>query len=225
MLFMLPSIIAALANVFVLTSIYFYLFLQYRERYMGVWALSWLSYFLRISLEIGGAGSVSLPLAAGTQLLSHISAFFFLWGTHIFIGRKIPWLWYYSFGAGFLWLILGSIASFPFQALSFPIFALNGAVFVWTGFVFLRYPAITGSGKQITGWSLVLWGLHKLNYPFLRPIPWFAPWGFIIAALLALISAIGIILIYFQRVRKELHKSSRCLCCKKNGRGAPSAPR
>ncbi|MBZ0156585.1 MAG: PAS domain S-box protein [Alphaproteobacteria bacterium] len=208
MLFMLPSIIAALANVFVLTSIYFYLFLQYRERYMGVWALSWLSYFLRISLEIGGAGSVSLPLAAGTQLLSHISAFFFLWGTHIFIGRKIPWLWYYSFGAGFLWLILGSIASFPFQALSFPIFALNGAVFVWTGFVFLRYPAITGSGKQITGWSLVLWGLHKLNYPFLRPIPWFAPWGFIIAALLALISAIGIILIYFQRVRKELHKSS-----------------
>ena len=64
-----------------------------------------------------------------------------------------------------------------------------------------------GTGGRIAGCSQVLWGLHHLDYPFLRPVVWFAPWGFLIGAALGLLSAIGIMLAYFERVWEELAKS------------------
>jgi two-component sensor histidine kinase len=63
---------------------------------------------------------------------------------------------------------------------------------------------------------LLLWGSHVWGD---RHIPriwiwvsvacgvWFAPWGYLLGALFSLISAIGIILVYFERAREALRES------------------
>ncbi|MHB8809921.1 MAG: hybrid sensor histidine kinase/response regulator, partial [Desulfobulbaceae bacterium] len=48
---------------------------------------------------------------------------------------------------------------------------------------------------------------HKLDYPFLRPLVWFAPWGYLLAATLEVMVAIGMLLIYFESTREALAKN------------------
>jgi signal transduction histidine kinase len=52
--------------------------------------------------------------------------------------------------------------------------------------------------SYVVGYTFILWGLHKFDYPFLRPVKWFAPWGYLLGTLLALTSAMGILVIYFK---------------------------
>ncbi|MCL5966278.1 MAG: PAS domain S-box protein [Deltaproteobacteria bacterium] len=78
---------------------------------------------------------------------------------------------------------------------------------MWTGLVFLRIKGLDGFGKRVTAGAFILWGIHLLDYPFLRPVEWFAPWGFLIAATLSLFAALGIILLFFQKTRDALSRS------------------
>src|SRR3546814_15845211 len=48
---------------------------------------------------------------------------------------------------------------------------------------------------------LIAWGLHKLNYPWLRPVEWFAPLGFLLADFLAMLAAAGLLLVTAGRLR------------------------
>ncbi|SHO53751.1 hybrid sensor histidine kinase/response regulator [Desulfopila aestuarii] len=52
--------------------------------------------------------------------------------------------------------------------------------------------------------AYIFWGIHKANYPFLRPVLWFAPWGYLLGAVLELIVAMGLILIYFKKTKNTL---------------------
>jgi PAS domain S-box-containing protein len=54
---------------------------------------------------------------------------------------------------------------------------------------------------------MAVWGLHRLNYPFLRPVEWFAPIGFGIAAALELTVAVGSTLAHAEHVRNKLRAS------------------
>ena len=51
---------------------------------------------------------------------------------------------------------------------------------------------------------ITLWGVHIFNYPFLRPIKSLAPWGYLIGSALMVVVALGFLLVYFERVRREL---------------------
>jgi len=45
------------------------------------------------------------------------------------------------------------------------------AVTLWTGWVFWRYARQNGSGSaRFLAWTFLLWGLHHLDYPLLRPL-------------------------------------------------------
>jgi PAS domain S-box-containing protein len=198
---MVSSIIGSLALVFV----YFYLFVQYRERYMGVWAMSWAIYTLRHVLEI----SIVLPqessiLTIGNQASSLISGVFLLWGAYLFRGKDLPKGWIYCSIAGLVWIIAAAFLRSPFIVLTLPTFTFLGAVYVWTGWGFLRFEKITGAAKLVIGWAFILWGIHKINYPFIKPLEGAAPWGYLIAAILELTVAIGILIVYFQKTREDL---------------------
>ena len=66
---------------------------------------------------------------------------------------------------------------------------------------------ITGPAKLTAGWAFILWGLHKADYPLLRPLAWAAPLGYILGAVFGFISAVSIILVYLEKTRKELKAS------------------
>ncbi len=90
-----------------------------------------------------------------------------------------------------------------------PAFFYVGTLYVWLGVVTLRARHGAGLGARIVAVTLIVWGVHKMDYPFLRPVAWFAPWGYLIAALAAIITGIGMILVYLEDTQELLRSSVR----------------
>ncbi|MFW5487814.1 MAG: PAS domain S-box protein [Desulfovibrio sp.] len=82
-----------------------------------------------------------------------------------------------------------------------------GAVNIRTGILLLRFPTSKAASKFIPGITLILWGIHKFNYPMLRPIEWIAPWGYLIGTFLAFLLALGIIIVHFEKIQSRLNES------------------
>lgn len=84
-----------------------------------------------------------------------------------------------------------------------PTFILTGIIYLWTGIAFIKTIDTVGIAKYITGGAFVLWGIHKVNYPFLKPIPEAAYWGFLLTSVFETIVALGIVLVHFEKVKRE----------------------
>ncbi|MBU1241444.1 PAS domain S-box protein, partial [Myxococcota bacterium] len=63
------------------------------------------------------------------------------------------------------------------------------------------------SGRVTVAAIFILWGLHKLDYPFLHSLTWTQPWGYMVAAVLGLTASIATLFIYFQKTRDALRTS------------------
>src|SRR5690606_6669566 len=62
-------------------------------------------------------------------------------------------------------------------------------------------------GRSVATIAMALWGVHALSYPFLANVPSAAPWGFAISASLGLLTAVGVVMAYFERAREEADAS------------------
>ncbi|MCL6634457.1 MAG: diguanylate cyclase [Peptococcaceae bacterium] len=202
---LIPAIIAVLASTLVLAFSYSFLYLQHRQRFMGLWLGSWLLQCLRYALDLwqetarpGG------PAYSAGQVAALLSACLLLWGTCEFLGRRPPAGWQVYTAATAVWIAAGTACGFTFWLQNVPVFVFLALAHIWTGAALLKSRELPGFGRHLTGWSLVLWGLHRANYPLLRPLEWFAPWGYLIASVLALLTALGMILVYYQRMSQDL---------------------
>jgi signal transduction histidine kinase len=76
---------------------------------------------------------------------------------------------------------------------------------LWTGWVFFRYrQRVPSSGATLLAVAFGLWGLHHLDYPFLRARGAWAPWGYYLDILLALAVGAGILLLVLDDLRRGL---------------------
>ena len=76
---------------------------------------------------------------------------------------------------------------------------------LWTGWVFYRYRRrVASSGATLLTVAFGLWGLHHLDYPFLRARGAWAPWGYYLDILLALAVGAGILLLVLDDLRRGL---------------------
>lgn len=205
MTWVIPSVIATLCGTFVLTLVYWHLYSQYRERYIGIWAVGWSVYTVRFVFELlMNLHPEMMVLVVGQQLATLVSGIFVLWGTHAFLGKPVSRWMVYGAILDTQWMISGISLHASWLVLNLPTFIFMGLIYCWTGVVLLRSRDIKGFGKQFTGWAFILWGIHKANYPFIKTIAWLAPIGYLTAALLELTVAIGTLLVYFQKVRQDL---------------------
>jgi two-component system, cell cycle sensor histidine kinase and response regulator CckA len=207
MSWLLPAVTANISSAILLTLLYLYLYLQDRQRYLKIWMFSWAVYSLRFVLNLFLADNPPPILLLTTELAHLASGVLLLYGSYIFINKPFPRAWLAGTILTAAWLPMALVFNFSFQATILPVFLFLGTVFIWTGTVFLRLREITGWGRIVLGCSLILWGIHKLNYPILRPLDWVAPWGYLIASLLGLTVALGVILVYFEKTRKDLQLS------------------
>ena len=76
---------------------------------------------------------------------------------------------------------------------------------LWTGWVFFRYRRrVASPGATLLAAAFGLWGLHHLDYPFLRARGAWAPWGYYLDILLALAVGAGILLLVLDDLRRGL---------------------
>ncbi|MBN2738450.1 MAG: PAS domain S-box protein [Spirochaetales bacterium] len=86
-----------------------------------------------------------------------------------------------------------------------------GGVYIWNGILFLKFDSKKKFVRRLLFITFFVWGVHKLDYPFVQSVAWFSPWGYLLASLCGIIIAIGIILIYYEQARMVLRERKNLL--------------
>ena len=163
---------------------------------LGWWAAA---FWLQTARYLGFLAAPALGQSASLILadsLHGIAAVFLLAGTVEFTGR----IWH----RGWVWAASGLVVAFVagavlsdagFLVRTIPQYTLSGLANLAAGVLLLRnMPERSRAGYKLAAASLIVWGLHKLDYPVLRPVEWFAPYGFMLAYILSLTLALGLVM-------------------------------
>src|SRR3546814_18107327 len=93
-----------------------------------------------------------------------------------------------------LWTAFTVFQIDDFLLRTIPRYAVSGGALIVAGIVMLRrYGPDPAAASRLVGVVLLAWGLHKLNYPWLRPVEWFEPLAFLLADFLAQLAARGLL--------------------------------
>jgi len=197
------SVLVTLSGSFAVVCIYFYLFMQYRQRYIGLWIVSWLLHFVRLAFLTTPLPDFSIISLIFYQITNILSSLIMLVATNIFIGRNLSNYWY--FGAIITIFLAASFALYlPFSLAIYPTCLYLGITHCWNGILFIRHLNVHGLGKYVTGISFIILGLHLMDMPFLITVVWFVPWGLLIDAVLRFGIAVGTLIVYFEKTRNDL---------------------
>ncbi len=182
------------------------LFERYRKAYFAYWGLAWLLYALRVDAIIVFLTTADRIWLYWHQVVTGWTALGLLWAALVF-SRQLPWRWSYAILALFppVWSFIAIYRLENFLLAAGPaVLFLSGAT-LWTGWVFLQHHRVVGStaAAALAG-VFILWGLHHLDYPFLRARGAWNPWGYYIDLLLELGVGAGILLLVQEDLRRGL---------------------
>ncbi|MBI4926929.1 MAG: PAS domain S-box protein [Anaerolineae bacterium] len=195
------SIAISLCATILLTLSVLYLYRQQRERYMGFWTIGWGFYVVRLAIDLlMVVFSINSPALQVINVWVYLtSCLLMLWGSRELSNRPLQPHWIVLTFSAAVFTAVAAITGQTFLVIYLPTFTLVGIIYISTGVTFIQSTSQSRHLSLIIGWAFILWGLHKFDYPLLRPVVGFAPWGFAISAVFQLIIASGIIIHYFER--------------------------
>lgn len=183
------------------------LYRVYRKPVYAWWALAWMLYVLRLSAI--ATFLVRRDWTAALywhQVLTGLTALALL-GTATVVARGgvqrrfliaavFPPLWSY--------IAIYRLDSFVWAAI--PSVAFLAGATTLTGVVFWRYARHVGSppARGLSA-AFMLWGLHHLDYPFLRARGAWVPWGYYVDIVFELSVGTGILLLVADDLRRGVH--------------------
>ncbi|WP_243438934.1 PAS domain-containing sensor histidine kinase [Fundidesulfovibrio soli] len=199
------SLLAGIISFSLFVLVNAFLYLKHRDKALLYWACAWSSLTLRNMAVLGGVyWGKGQGLLLLEQVLVLCSSALLLLGVYELMAKR-PGRWFHGlFGAAAAWVCAGGIVHIPMPWFYVPTYGIFGVAMVIVGRTMLRNTLPGGVGGRLAGWVLILWGLHALNYPILRPLGLIAPWGFIIGGVLGLLTALALILAYFERLQHDL---------------------
>ena len=174
-----------------------HLYARYRRPWFGWFAVAWGVYVARLLCILSFLLSGQRVWLYWHQVTTGWTALALLWAALVFLRQPrarpaylllalFPLLWSY--------IAIYVLDHFLWAALPAVLF-LSGAT-AWTGWVFWRHHRITGSmGAKLLAISFALWGLHHLDYPFLRAQGAWTPWGYYLDISFELLVAAGLVLL------------------------------
>lgn len=187
---------------------YFYLFAKTKESYIRYWGFSWTTYTLSLLLDIFLFAHMNFNTIIGLkQMCDLLSSLFLLFGTYVFMNKKIPSHWIQYSLVILIWLITSVYYRLPFIAITLLPSIYLSSIAIVMGVILLRYWEINKVQKLITGTIFFLWGIHKAYYPYMSPQYMSAPMEYLSEIILANILNFCILVIYLQNIRKELSRS------------------
>ncbi len=182
---------------------------RYRKPWFRGWAVAWGVYTLRLSAIVIFLHTEGFVWLYWHQVLTGLTALSLLWATLVFT-RGTEWRWKYLAFALFpvVWSHLAIYEMDNFMAAALPaVLFLSGATAV-TAVAVLGYSRSAGSGAaRWLAVALGLWALHHLDYPFLRAMGGWNPWGYYLDIGFQLWVGTGILLL----VQEDLREGVRAL--------------
>jgi signal transduction histidine kinase len=183
-----------------------FLYARYRKPYLAWWAGAWALYFLRIAAITSFLLTSHRVWLYWHQVVTGWTALALLYAALVF-SQQVRWRpWYLAlvlFPPAWSYVAIYQLDHFLWAAGPAVLF-LSFAT-LWTGWVFYRYRRRVGSsGATLLACAFGFWGLHHLDYPFLRARGSWAPWGYYLDILLALAVGTGILLLVLDDLRRGL---------------------
>ena len=140
------------------------------------------------------------------QVVTGWTALALLYAALVF-SQQIRWRWRYLGLVLFppIWSYIAIYRLDHFLWAAGPAVLFLSLATLWTGWVFFKYRrTVPSSGATLLAVAFGLWGLHHLDYPFLRARGALAPWGYYLDILLALAVGAGILLLVLDDLRRGL---------------------
>jgi signal transduction histidine kinase len=189
-----------------LAALFFYLHRRYRKRHFLWWSVAWGIYSLRLVCIIVFLASNQWTWLYWHQVATGWTAFAFLWAALVF-SRQERWrpafLLFLLFPPVWSWVTIFRLDDFGLAAGT--TVAFLSAATIWTGVVFERYRRRTGSpAAGILAITLLLWGVHHLDYPILRARGAWNPWGYYLDLLFVLAMGGAVLLLVVEEQRQGL---------------------
>jgi len=174
-----------------------HLYARYQRPWFGWFAVAWGIYVARLLCILSFLLTGERVWLYWHQVTTGWTALVLLWASLVFLRQPkarplyllvalFPPLWSY--------VAIYQLDSFLSAALPAVLF-LSGAT-AWTGWVFWRHHRIVrSSGARLLAIAFGLWGLHHLDYPFLRAQGAWTPWGYYLDISFQLLVGAGLVLL------------------------------
>lgn len=174
-----------------------HLYTRYKRPWFGWFAVAWGIYVARLLCILSFLLSGERVWLYWHQVTTGWTALALLWASIVFL-RQPPTRPRYLLWALFppLWsyIAIYQLDNFLWAALPAVLF-LSGAT-AWTGWVFWRHYRLAGSsGARLLAAAFALWGVHHLDYPFLRAQGAWTPWGYYLDICFQLLVGVGLVLL------------------------------
>jgi len=202
------SVMGSLIGTIAIVLVSIYLYGLYRQRYMGIWIVSWLILLIRHATMDSGL----LPWKQSTigitiyLLLTFIYVLLIVWSTYSFINKPLNKWWIYGAISSFIVSTGLNLLSLPLAyKLLLPIYVccFTG---IWVGLTFMRHPNLPRFSRLVTGYAYILISFINFSAPFIMYDSWLLPWGYALGGILRLVVAIGTLLLFFEKTRLDLSK-------------------
>ena len=202
----IPTAILMVISALMVAVIFFYLYHQYHEKYNKIWGFAAFGFALGPFLTLLTFSILPVNWGIlGEEIVFFGACIFLLKGIYVFLNQAYPsWLNYGIILAGIL-SCLGLLIRFSFVIYSLPVYIFLGQL--QAGSLLFRNWRLTGVGGKISGWAMIIAGLDMLEYPFIRTNQSVGALGYLLASVCIMTAAVGILLLYFQKIRLDLSQS------------------
>ncbi len=193
----LPAAILEAAITLALALLCAALWRRTKQPYFGWWALAFALFLSRIAVIAVFIVTGDRAWLFWHQVITGWTGLALLWAAVVF-SHAAAWKNRYWLLVAFplLWSYVAVIRLENFMLAAVPAVVFLSAATLWTGIVLLRYRRDeTRGASTLLGWTFLLWGLHHLDYTFLRARGAWSPWGYYIDILFLLAVGAGILLL------------------------------
>ena len=193
-----------------LAGLFFFLHRRYRKPYFGWFALAWLLYVLRLGAIISFLLTREWLWLYWHQVVTGWTALALLWAALVF-SQQFAWRPAYLAVVLFppLWSYVAIYRMDNFLLAAAPTVVFLSVATLWTGWTFLSHHRRVRSVAALAlAVALFLWGLHHLDYPFLRARGAWNPWGYYLDLLFVLAMGAGTLLLVLEDLERGLEALS-----------------
>ena len=182
------------------------LWVRQHRPFFATWSLAWAVYALRLAFI-----AIYIATRAEVWLFAHeaatwMSSWLLLLAALQF-SRGLRWRWNYAW-LGALSIAWAAVAVFGIRSMAVAgstSVVMLAAVTLWTGWVFWRHQRQSRSGGALLlAVTFTLWGLHRLDYPLLRPLGSGVLFGVFIDVLFIAMVGLGTLFLVLSEGRRAL---------------------
>ena len=184
------------------------LYHRLRQPWLAWWAAAWGLYTVRLGAILAFLATGKLTWLFWHQVATGWVALAILWAALVF-SRNTPWR--HGYAAIALVPLLGAWLAVSyldqFMLIAVPMVALISGATLWTAWVFWRHGHRANSnGARFVSVAFLLWGLHHLDYPFLRAQGAWTPWGYYLDIVFELAVGVGFGLMVLSELATRLEE-------------------